>query len=45
MLIAMMDGTLLEWLRRQNKINGPAIERGMRGRMISGLIDPKSRTL
>jgi AcrR family transcriptional regulator len=39
-LIAMMDGMLLEWLRRQNKIDGPAIVRGLRGMMFSGLLKP-----
>jgi len=41
-LIAMTDGMLLEWLRRQDKIDGPAIVRGFRSMMLSGLIKSNS---
>lgn len=40
-LIAMSDGMLLEWLRRNEKINGLAVVRGFRGMLLSGLIDPQ----
>lgn len=41
-LIAMMDGMILEWLRRQDKINGPAVVRGLRGMLLHGLLQPLS---
>lgn len=37
-LIAMNEGMLLEWLRRTQTINGPAIVRGMRKLLINGFI-------
>ncbi|MBX3598871.1 MAG: TetR/AcrR family transcriptional regulator [Rhizobiaceae bacterium] len=38
MLIAMMDGTLLEWMRREDRIDGPALTRGLRSLLLQGLI-------
>jgi len=42
MLIAMMDGTLLEWLRRGDKVDGPMLTRGIRDLLLHGLIEDKS---
>jgi len=39
MLIAMMDGTLLEWLRRGDKVDGPMLTRGIRDLLLHGLIE------
>lgn len=40
-LIAMMEGMLLEWLRRTDSINGPAIVRAMRAMLLTGSVTPK----
>ena len=37
-LIAMMDGTLLEWLRRGDMIDGPILTKGIRDLLLHGLI-------
>lgn len=37
-LIAMMDGMLLEWLRRGDRLKGQHLPRGMREMLLNGLI-------
>lgn len=43
MLIAMMDGTLLEWLRREDRIDGPQLTKAIRRTLINGLISPQAQ--
>lgn len=39
---SIQSHTSLEWLPRQDQINGPALVRGIRGMMLSGLLAPAS---